>query len=75
MEAPVCLREEGIDDNNSGVGIVIQAKVISDHGRGVGTGRWIRDASEGSETMTEAAGARKRAQGIYNNNRGVGGGR
>ena len=75
MEAPVFLQEEGIDKKNGGVGRVRQAKVLRDHGGGVGTGKGIRDAFKGSETMTEAAGDRQRAQGIYDNNRGVGGGR
>ena len=48
---------------------------ISDEDGGVGRGRGIRDASDGLETMTTAAGARQRYQGIYDDNGGVGGGR
>ena len=41
----------------------------------VGGEQGIDDASEGSETTTEAAGGRQRALGIYDNDVGVGGGR
>ena len=71
----MCLRAEGIDKNNSGARRGIRAIGISNDGEGVGRGREIYDASEGSETTTEAAGARRRTQGIYNNDRGVEGGR
>ena len=71
----MCLRAEGIDDNNGGVGRVRRAKGLSDDDVGVGIVRGIRDVSEGSETTAEAAGDRRRAQGIYGNNRGVRGGK
>ena len=38
-------------------------------------GRGKEDASEGLETTTEAAGARRWSQGIYDDNGGFGGGR
>ena len=72
----MCLRAQGIgDDNDGGVGRVIRARRLSDNDGGVGRGGGIYDASEGPETTTEAAGARRQAQGIYDNDRGVGGGR
>ena len=64
----MCLQAQGSDDNNGGVGGVIPADILSDNGGGVGRGRGIDDASERSETMAEAVGARQRAQGIYDNN-------
>ena len=70
-EVPVCLRAEGIDDNNSGVGILGQAKGLSNNDEGVGRRRGIHNTSEGSETKTEAAGARQRHQGIYDDNGGT----
>ena len=74
-EAPVCLRAEVIENDDGGVGRVRQAKGLSDNDVGIRRRRGIRDASEGSETMAEAAGDRRRAQGIYNNDGGVEGGR
>ena len=71
----MCLGAENIDDTKGGVGIVRWAKGLSDYNRGVGRGQGIRDASEGSETTTEAAGDRQWSQGIYDNNGGVEGGR
>ena len=71
----MCLRAEGIDDDDSDVVRVRQAKGLSDNNRGVGRGRLICDASKGSESMTEAAGARRRARGIYDDDGGVDGGR
>ena len=47
-EAPVCLRVEGIDDNDGGVGILRRAKGNNDEDGGVGRGQGIHDASEGS---------------------------
>ena len=73
-EAVVCLQAYGIDKNNVSVGRLGQACVLINDDRGVGRGRGIRDASEGLETTTEAAGSRQRARGIYNGNGGVGGG-
>ena len=75
VEALVCLRDQGINNNYGSVGRVRQAKGLSKDDGGVGWGRGIRDASEGSETTTEAAGARQRAQGIYDDYGGIGGGR
>ena len=70
----MCLRAQGIDDNGE-VGIVRQDRRLSNDDGGVGRGRGILNASEGSETMTKAARSRQRAQGIYDNNGGVRGGR
>ena len=53
------LRDQGIDENNSGFGIARRAGGLSNSDGGVGRG--IRDASEGLETTMEAAGARKRS--------------
>ena len=65
-EETVCLRAEGIDNNNGGVRRVRLSKGLSNDDGGVGRGRGIRDASKESETTTEAAGARRQARGIYN---------
>ena len=50
---------QGIDNNDGGVRRVIQACELSDDDRGVGRGQGIYDVSVGSETTTEAAGARR----------------
>ena len=60
-EAPVCLQDQGIDDNNGGVGRLIRDCGISNDDRGVDRGRGIHDVSERSETTPEAAGARQQA--------------
>ena len=52
------LQAQGIDDDDGGVGRVTQAQGLSDDGGGVGRGQRIYNASEGLETMTEAAVAR-----------------
>ena len=49
------LQFQVIDDNGSGVGRLRRARGISNDDRIVGRGRGIYDASEGLETMTEAA--------------------
>ena len=48
------LWDQGIDNNNDGVGRVRRAGRISNDGGGVGRGRGIYDASKGLETTTEA---------------------
>ena len=55
-EAPVCLRAEGIDNSDGGVGRLRRAKGLSDDDGGVGRGRGLRDASEVLETTSEAEG-------------------
>ena len=65
------LQYQGIDGGGGGVGRLIQARGISDNDEGVGRGRGIYYASEGLETTPEAAGDKRRDQGIYDNNRGV----
>ena len=74
MEAQVCLRDQGIDNDYGRVGRVRQARGISNNDEGIGRGRGIYNASDGLETTAEAAGARQQARGIYDNDRGVGGG-
>ena len=57
----MCLQAESIENDGKGIGRVRRAKVFSDDDRGVGRGKGICDASEGLETMGEAAGDRRRA--------------
>ena len=71
----MCLRAQGIDDNDVGVGRVRRGCGISDNDGGVGRGRGICDVSKALETATESTGDRRRAQGIYNDDGGIGGGR
>ena len=71
----MCIRAQGIDNNNGGVGKVRWACVISDNDGGFIRGRGIHNAPKGLETTTEAAGDRRRAQGIYDDNGSFGGGR
>ena len=54
-EAPVFLRDQGIDDNDGVVDRVRQARGLSDDGGDVGRGGGIYDVSEGLETSTEAS--------------------
>ena len=70
----MCLGAYGIDNDNNGVGRVRRARGISNDNGGVGKVQGIDDASEESETTTEAAEARRRDRGIYDNNGGVDGG-
>ena len=51
----MCLRDQGIDNNDGGVIRVRQARGISDENRGVGRELGIDDASEGLEITEEAA--------------------
>ena len=69
------LQAKGIDNNDGGVRRVGRTRELSNNNVGVGRGRRIYDASEKSEITTEATGARRQAQVIYNNDRVVGGGR
>ena len=46
-EAPVCLWDQGIDDDNGVIDRVRRAHGLSNDNRGVGRGRGIHDASEG----------------------------
>ena len=57
----MCLRAQGIDNNDGDVGRVRWARGISDNDGDFGRGQGIHDASKGSETTTKAAGARQRA--------------
>ena len=54
----VCLRAEDNDDDDGSVGRLRRSKGLSDDDRGIGRGRGVCDASEGSETITEVVGAR-----------------
>ena len=74
-DAPVCLLAQGVGDNSNDVGRVRQARRLSNDDGCVDRGRRIDDASEVLDTTTEAVGARRQAQGIYDNNGGVDGGR
>ena len=58
VEMPVCLRTQEIGDDYGGVDRVRRTRGLGNNDRDVGRGRGINDASEGLETMTEAAGAR-----------------
>ena len=71
----MCLQDQGIDNDDGGVIRVRWACGLSENNRGLGRGQGIYDASKGLETTAEAAGDRQRAQEIYDNNSGVGGGR
>ena len=51
----MCLRAQGIDDNDGVVDRVIRERGLSDNYGGVGRGRGIGDASKVSETATEAS--------------------
>ena len=55
----MCLQTQGINNNNSGVSRVRRFRGLSNNNGGFGRGRGIRDASEGLETTTVAAGARR----------------
>ena len=67
----MCLRDQGINDNNVIVRVRRVCGLSEDQGV-VGRGRGICDASEGLDKTTEAAGARRRSQGIYDSEGGVG---
>ena len=71
----MCLRALTIDNGNGGISRVRRARGLSNDDKGVSRGQGIYDASEGSETTTEVEGARRQDQGIYDDNRGVVGGR
>ena len=68
----MCLQAQVIDDDDGGLSGGIRDQGLSDNNGGVGGGRGIYDASELLETTAEAAGARQRVQGIYNNDGGFG---
>ena len=51
----VCLKAQGIDNNDGGVGGGRRAQGFSKNYRGISGGRVIYNASEGLEKMTEAA--------------------
>ena len=64
-----------IDDDDGSVSRVIRDRGLSDDNGGVVRGRGMYDVSKGLETTTEAAVARQRARGIYDNDGGVGRGK
>ena len=53
-EAPVCLWDQGIYDNNDNAERVRRSHRLSNKNAGVGRGREIDGASEGLETTTDA---------------------
>ena len=57
----MCLRDQGIDNNDGGVGIVRRACGPRYDNEGVDIGRRVRNTSERSETKTEATGAIQQA--------------
>ena len=69
------LRAQGIDGDNGGVGRVRRSHRLSNNDGGVRKGQGTYNASKGSETTTEVAEARRRYQGIYDDNGGVSRGR
>ena len=71
----MCLRAQSIDDDNGGGIRARWSHVRSDDEGGIGRGQGIDDASKVLETTTEAKGDRRQAQGIYNDDGGVRGGR
>ena len=71
----MCLRDQGVDDNNGEVRSVRRARGLSNDDGGVGRGRVIYDASKGLETMMGAAGDRRRARVVYDDDEGVGRGK
>ena len=70
-EAPVRLRDQGIDNNNSGIGRVRRARGLSNDIGGVGRGRGIYNPYEGLETTAEAAVARRWSWEICDDDGGV----
>ena len=70
----MCLQAQGIDDDDGRVGRVRRSHRLSDNNGGVGRGQGIYNASEGSDTTAEATETKPWAQGIYDNDGGVGGG-
>ena len=56
----MCLRDQGIDDDDGVVDRVRQACRLSDNDGGVSRGQGIYDAYEESETTTEASGIQGR---------------
>ena len=64
----MCLRAQVIDNGNRGFDRLRRADGISNGNEGVGRGRGINDASKGYEKTLEAAGARRQARVIYDNN-------
>ena len=71
----MCLQAQGIDDDYGGAVRVRRACGIRKDDGGVGRGQGICDASKGLDTTTEAEGARKRPQVIYDDDVGIRGGR
>ena len=49
----MCLRDQGIDDDDGGISRVRRERGVSNNNRGVGRRQGIDDTSKGSETMTE----------------------
>ena len=58
----MCLRAQGIDNNNCSAGRVRRERGLSDDDGGVDRGQGIYNASKGLETTAEAAGDRRRTK-------------
>ena len=71
----MCLGDQVIDDKGSGIIRVRWSHGLSNDDGGVDRGQGVHNASEGSETTMEVAGDGLWTQGIYDDDRGVGGGR
>ena len=54
----MCLRAQGIDNDDGGVGRGKRDRGLKNDGGGINRGRVIYNTAEGLETKTEAAGAR-----------------
>ena len=71
----VCLRDQSIDNNNSGIGRLRRDRGLGNKNGCVVRGQGIYNTSNVSETTTEAMGGRQQALVIYDDDGGVGGGR
>ena len=71
----MCLWDQVIADIDRVVGRVGHARGLSNDNIRVVKGKGIENASEGSETTAETAGARRQSQGIYDDDGDVRGGR
>ena len=71
----MCLQAPVIDKNDGSVGRVRWAHRLRHNDRTVGRGQGVDNVSKGLEIKTKAEGVRRRARGIYDNDRGAGGGR
>ena len=68
----MCLRAQGIDNDNGGLGGGRRARGLSNNDGGVVGGRGIYNAYKESETMTELAAEEDEHKDYNNDNGGVG---